>query len=116
MGGRPDQKQPLGVGKDIGPRRTGLHGGRALPIFVMSRPSAVLRSKTMDTKRFAVTHTDAEWRRLLTPEQYEIMRRIDAITLLGARIIADGLDDPGVQSMTLADPFGNEFEVSRVHD
>ena len=28
----------------------------------------------METKRFAVTHTDAEWRRLLTAEQYEIMR------------------------------------------
>jgi predicted enzyme related to lactoylglutathione lyase len=49
-------------------------------------------------------------------EKYEIMRRVDAVTLLGARIIADGLDDPGVQSITLADPFGNEFEVSRVHD
>src|SRR5690349_18424184 len=44
-------------------------------------------------------------------EENEIMRRVDAVTTLGARIIADGLDDPGVQSMTLADPFGNEFEV-----
>jgi peptide-methionine (R)-S-oxide reductase len=26
-------------------------------------------------KQYAVTHTDAEWRRLLTPEQYDIMRR-----------------------------------------
>jgi peptide-methionine (R)-S-oxide reductase len=29
----------------------------------------------MDSKRFPVTHTDEEWRRLLTPEQYQIMRR-----------------------------------------
>ena len=28
----------------------------------------------MDTKQYAVTHSDEEWRRLLTPEQYEIMR------------------------------------------
>jgi peptide-methionine (R)-S-oxide reductase len=28
----------------------------------------------MEAKRFAVTHSDEEWRRLLTPEQYEIMR------------------------------------------
>ena len=28
----------------------------------------------MEHKRFAVTHTDAEWRKLLTPEQYHIMR------------------------------------------
>jgi peptide-methionine (R)-S-oxide reductase len=25
--------------------------------------------------QFAVTHSDAEWRKLLTPEQYEVMRR-----------------------------------------
>ena len=25
-------------------------------------------------KEYAVTHTDAEWRKLLTPEQYQIMR------------------------------------------
>jgi peptide-methionine (R)-S-oxide reductase len=29
----------------------------------------------MDAKRNAVTHTDEEWRRLLTPEQYRIMRQ-----------------------------------------
>ena len=29
----------------------------------------------MEEKRFAVTRTDEEWRRLLTPEQYDIMRR-----------------------------------------
>jgi peptide-methionine (R)-S-oxide reductase len=26
------------------------------------------------TKHYAVTHTDAEWRKLLTPEQYEVLR------------------------------------------
>jgi peptide-methionine (R)-S-oxide reductase len=28
----------------------------------------------MMSKTFPVTHSDAEWRRLLTPEQYEVMR------------------------------------------
>ncbi|MGB7092310.1 MAG: peptide-methionine (R)-S-oxide reductase, partial [Methylovirgula sp.] len=28
----------------------------------------------MDSKHFAVTHTDAEWRKLLTAEQYDVMR------------------------------------------
>ncbi|HTB41286.1 MAG TPA: peptide-methionine (R)-S-oxide reductase MsrB [Reyranella sp.] len=29
---------------------------------------------TTTTKSYPVTHTDAEWRRLLTPEQYDVMR------------------------------------------
>lgn len=29
----------------------------------------------METKRYAVTRTEEEWRRLLTPEQYHIMRQ-----------------------------------------
>ena len=28
----------------------------------------------MDTKQYPVTHTDAEWRKILTPEQFHIMR------------------------------------------
>ena len=28
----------------------------------------------MDAKMFRVTHTDAEWKKLLTPEQYQVMR------------------------------------------
>ena len=28
----------------------------------------------MDTKTYPVTHTEAEWRQLLTPEQFDIMR------------------------------------------
>ena len=26
-------------------------------------------------KQYPVTHTDAEWRKILTPEQFEIMRK-----------------------------------------
>ncbi len=29
----------------------------------------------MEAKRYDVTHTDEEWRRLLTPEQFKIMRQ-----------------------------------------
>jgi peptide-methionine (R)-S-oxide reductase len=28
----------------------------------------------MDTKAFPVTHSEAEWRRILTPEQFEVLR------------------------------------------
>ena len=28
----------------------------------------------MEEKRFPVTHRDEEWRKLLTPEQYDILR------------------------------------------
>ena len=28
----------------------------------------------METKHYPVTHTEAEWRHLLTPEQYDVMR------------------------------------------
>src|ERR1700682_2503256 len=31
-------------------------------------------STQTETKHYPVTHTDAEWRKLLTPEQYHIMR------------------------------------------
>ncbi len=30
---------------------------------------------TTTTETFPVTHTDAEWRRILTPEQYNVLRR-----------------------------------------
>ena len=32
------------------------------------------RSKPMDSKTYPVTRSEAEWRELLTPEQYHIMR------------------------------------------
>ena len=45
----------------------------------------------------------------------EFQRHIDKIKLMGALVVSDGLEDPGVQSITFADPFGNEFEVSKEH-
>src|SRR5258707_1499249 len=32
------------------------------------------RSKPMDTKTYTVSHSEAEWRKILTPEQFHIMR------------------------------------------
>jgi peptide-methionine (R)-S-oxide reductase len=32
------------------------------------------KERTMDVKQYPVTHTDAEWREILTPEQYRILR------------------------------------------
>jgi peptide-methionine (R)-S-oxide reductase len=34
----------------------------------------VATERPMQTKQYPVTHTDAEWRKLLTPEQYEVLR------------------------------------------
>ncbi len=41
-----------------------------------TRPSAAPQDEEeiIDVKTYPVTHTDAEWRKLLTPEQYDIMR------------------------------------------
>ncbi len=35
---------------------------------------------------------------------------------LGAKVIVDGLLDPKLLSVVFADPFGNEFEISKFHD
>jgi len=32
------------------------------------------KDTAMAEKQYAVTHSDAEWRRLLTPEQYDVLR------------------------------------------
>ncbi len=39
-------------------------------VFIRLRSEGVMQTKT-----FEVTHTDEEWRRLLTPEQYDVMRK-----------------------------------------
>ncbi len=35
---------------------------------------------------------------------------------LGATVIVNGLNDPNLLSIVFADPWGNEFELSRFHD
>src|ERR1019366_2288632 len=48
----------------------------AQPILLIpsQRPERSTTGGVMEAKHYAVTHTDAEWRRLLTPEQYVVMR------------------------------------------
>jgi peptide-methionine (R)-S-oxide reductase len=50
---------------------------RALPAphDAGAKKSQESEMQTTEAKKFAVTHTDAEWRKLLTPEQYDVMRR-----------------------------------------
>jgi peptide-methionine (R)-S-oxide reductase len=40
--------------------------------FIAQRAHAM--STNLDTKHYPVTHTDAEWHKILTPEQFHIMR------------------------------------------
>src|ERR1700728_1667694 len=39
-----------------------------------NKPGGAAMDAKSDTKQYPVTHTEAEWRKLLTPEQYHIMR------------------------------------------
>ena len=39
--------------------------------------SAWLSPFTATAETFAITHSDAEWRKLLTPEQYAVLRHSD---------------------------------------
>lgn len=46
----------------------------------------------------------------------EISTYIERAKSLKAKIILDGLDDPNIKGIVFADPFGNEFEVTKFHD
>lgn len=46
----------------------------------------------------------------------EVLEYVGKAKKLEANVIHDGLDDPNIKSITFADPFGNEFEVSKFHD
>src|ERR1700689_4460944 len=45
--------------------------GLALAALRLARPHAAQAA----THPYEVTHTDAEWRKLLTPEQYDVLRQ-----------------------------------------
>ncbi len=55
---------------------------------------AAPRRAARATERFAVTHTDAEWQRLLSPEAYDVLRR-------------QGTEAPG------SSPLDHEFSAGR---
>jgi catechol 2,3-dioxygenase-like lactoylglutathione lyase family enzyme len=46
----------------------------------------------------------------------EVLQYVERAKQLGAKIIQEGLDDPDLRSVVCADPFGNEFEISKFHD
>lgn len=45
-----------------------------------------------------------------------VMERVEQARKLGAKEILNGLDDPNLKGVVFADPFGNEFEVSKFHN
>ena len=52
----------------------GAAGGGALLILGRLGLTGPADAKTASARHFAVTHTDAEWKKLLTPAQYHILR------------------------------------------
>ncbi|MFZ4761368.1 MAG: VOC family protein [Alphaproteobacteria bacterium] len=48
-------------------------------------------------------------------EDHELLHYIQKAEELGARILLNGLDNPDLLSVVLADPWGNEFELSKFH-
>jgi peptide-methionine (R)-S-oxide reductase len=61
----PNRRQMLTMGAGLGV------GAGALALFA----AFPLRSRPASTEVFKVTHTDAEWKTLLTPPQYAVLRR-----------------------------------------
>src|ERR1700757_4153258 len=45
-----------------------------LGIGPLERVRHPVMSTSLDTNKYPVSHTEAEWRKILTPEQYHIMR------------------------------------------
>jgi predicted enzyme related to lactoylglutathione lyase len=45
----------------------------------------------------------------------EVLSYVEKAKRLGATEIFNGLEDPDILSITFADPWGNEFEVSKFH-
>jgi hypothetical protein len=45
----------------------------------------------------------------------EVLSRVDKAKALGAKEILNALEDPNLLSVIVADPWGNEFEISKFH-
>ena len=45
----------------------------------------------------------------------EVTSWIERAKALGAKVIFNGLEDPELLSFVMADPWGNEFEISKFH-
>lgn len=46
----------------------------------------------------------------------ELPSYIERAQALGATVIEDGLENPKLLSVVFADPFGNQFELSKFHE
>ncbi|MGA9365856.1 MAG: peptide-methionine (R)-S-oxide reductase MsrB [Steroidobacteraceae bacterium] len=57
-------------------RRFLLSAATGLTVLVAAR-RRILSAAAATSPGYAVTHTDAEWRKLLTPEQYAVLRQAD---------------------------------------
>src|SRR5215475_13158500 len=69
---RPSRRERCGVYGGAARAKATLRNATAAPdINASDRPRG---SQPMQTKQYQVTHTDAEWRKLLTPEQYDVLR------------------------------------------
>jgi peptide-methionine (R)-S-oxide reductase len=55
-------------------RRQLLYAGRNGAFVMALAGLGLLHFRRADAETFEVTHTDAEWRKLLTPEQYDVLR------------------------------------------
>jgi peptide-methionine (R)-S-oxide reductase len=56
--------------------RTNISRGQLLALAMAAAAGGlVARARSGAAEHFAVTHTDAEWRRLLTPAQYDVLRQ-----------------------------------------
>ncbi len=62
---------------DTGRRQWLIAGGAIVAgaLLLKLRLSGIARASAAPAETFEVTHTDAEWRALLTPEQYAVLRK-----------------------------------------
>ncbi len=58
-------------------RRKVLFGFAALTGSILSVRSALSATPAAAARRFELSHSDAEWRKLLTPQQYKVLREED---------------------------------------
>ncbi|HEX4267231.1 MAG TPA: peptide-methionine (R)-S-oxide reductase MsrB [Steroidobacteraceae bacterium] len=58
-------------------RRFLLSAGAGLTALAVGRQHMLSFASAAAPGAYAVTHTDAEWRKLLTPEQYAVLRQAD---------------------------------------
>ncbi len=70
----------MGVGRDVTPARwpsafiRGVYPYLRAILLTLGGTLMDTKTKTLGTKQYPVSHTDAEWHKILTPEQFHVMR------------------------------------------